>query len=200
MLERPIRVGDIVTVSGMNGKVDRIHIRATTIVNGDNQSIIVPNLAFITGDLVNWTLRDKVVRLTIKMTVAYGNDPDRVAELLLAVARDDADVLRNPVPSALVEEMTADGLAFVLHAHVPDPSLSGRVKHRLVREIQRRFEAEHVEMPMPTQKLLVDPTDMSSFRVDPHSATPPPPLLAVVAPAGRPMPTPLAETHRGIDE
>ncbi len=125
LLERPIRVGDIVTVSGMNGKVDRIHIRATTIVNGDNQSIIVPNRAFITGDLVNWTLRDKVVRLTIKMTVAYGNDPDRVAELLLAVARDDADVLRNPVPSALVEEMTADGLAFVLHAHVPDPSLSG---------------------------------------------------------------------------
>jgi small-conductance mechanosensitive channel len=200
LLERPIRVGDIVTVSGMNGKVDRIHIRATTIVNGDNQSIIVPNRAFITGDLINWTLRDKVVRLTIKLTVAYGNDPDLVAETLLSIARDDPDVLRNPAPSALVEEMTSDGLAFVLHAHVPDPSLSGRVKHRLVRGIQRRFEAEHVELPMPTQKLLVDPADMASFRVDPGSSTPPAPLSIHMGNVPRAVPAPVEDCNRGVDE
>src|SRR5262249_20905782 len=93
LLERPIRVGDIVTVSGMTGQVDRINIRATTITNGENQSIIVPNRAFITGDLVNWTLKDKIIRVTLRIKVAYGADPDRVAEVLLNIARDDADVL-----------------------------------------------------------------------------------------------------------
>src|SRR5207302_5729028 len=75
LLERPIRVGDIVTVSNMNGKVDRINIRATTITNGDNQSIIVPNRAFITSDLVNWTLKDKDIRISIRVNVAVGTDP-----------------------------------------------------------------------------------------------------------------------------
>ena len=55
LLERPIRIGDVVTVADTTGRVDRIRIRATTIVNGDNQSMIVPNRQFITGNLVNWT-------------------------------------------------------------------------------------------------------------------------------------------------
>ena len=87
LLERPIRIGDVVTVAGTTGKVDRINIRATTIINSDNQSMIVPNREFITGNLVNWTLKDKILRVPIKMTVAYGTDPDRVVELLLRIAR-----------------------------------------------------------------------------------------------------------------
>ena len=75
LLERPIRIGDIVTVADTTGRVDRIHIRATTIVNGDNQSMIVPNRQFITGNLVNWTHNDKILRVGIKLGVAYGTDP-----------------------------------------------------------------------------------------------------------------------------
>ena len=89
LLERPIRIGDVVTVAGTTGKVDRINIRATTIVNGDNQSMIVPNREFITGNLVNWTLKDKILRVAIKLSVAYGTDPDRVVNLLLSIARQD---------------------------------------------------------------------------------------------------------------
>ena len=70
LLERPIRIGDVVTVAGTTGKVDRINIRATTIINGDNQSMIVPNREFITGNLVNWTHKDKILRVTIRVGVA----------------------------------------------------------------------------------------------------------------------------------
>ena len=87
LLERPIRIGDVVTVAGTTGKVDRINIRATTIINSDNQSMIVPNREFITGNLVNWTLKDKILRVPIKVSVAYGTDPERVVEPL---ARDRA--------------------------------------------------------------------------------------------------------------
>ena len=67
LLERPIRIGDIVTVAGSTGSVDRIHIRATTIINGDNQSMIVPNREFITGNLVNWTHKNKILRVAIRV-------------------------------------------------------------------------------------------------------------------------------------
>ncbi len=143
LLERPIRIGDIVTVAGSTGKVDRINIRATTIMNSDNQSMIVPNREFITGNLINWTLKDKVLRVPIKVNVAYGTDPDRVVELLLEIAAADADVMLNPAPSASLETFGESSLVFGLSTFVPEPGMSGDVKHRLCREIQRRFIAGH---------------------------------------------------------
>ena len=206
LLERPIRVGDIVTVSGMTGKIDRINIRATTITNGDNQSMIVPNRAFITGDLVNWTLKDKIIRVTVRVRVAHGTDPDQVSDLLLAIARDDADILRNPMPSALMEEFSESSLIFLLHAYVPDPSLGGRVKHRLFTQIQQRFEAEGILIPLPTQSLLVKSADgvplaplaitSELHRVDPPGRTPPVPRRS----SARPVAEPADEGHRGVDE
>ena len=152
LLERPIRIGDIVTVAGTTGKVDRINIRATTIINGDNQSMIVPNREFITGNLVNWTHKDKILRVAIRVGAAYGSDPEQIVDLLLAIAQDDPDVLRNPLPSALLEELGDSALKFVLYAFVPDPSHVGRVKHRLSAEVQRRFaEAEH-RHPLPDSR------------------------------------------------
>ena len=152
LLERPIRIGDIVTVADTTGRVDRIHIRATTIVNGDNQSMIVPNREFITGNLVNWTHKDKILRIPIKLGVAYGTDPERVVDLLLSVARRDPDVVISPAPSAMLEGFGESGLLFALYAFVPDPALVGPVRHRLCSEIQRRFAEEGIVIPLPTPR------------------------------------------------
>ena len=206
LLERPIRVGDVVTVNGMTGKVDRINIRATTIINGDNQSIIVPNRAFITGDLVNWTLKDKIIRVGLKVKVAPGTDPDKVAELLVEIAKDDPDVLRNPLPSALMEEFCDSALVFNLSAHVPEPGLAGRVKHRLFTQIQRRFADAGILIPLPTQTLLLKPVDTASIgflnkltdpiRFDTASPVPAPPHGI----SRRETPVTIEEGHRGVDE
>ncbi len=197
LLERPIRIGDVVTVAGTTGKVDRINIRATTIVNGDNQSMIVPNREFITGNLVNWTLKDKILRVAIKLSVAYGTDPDRVVNLLLSIARQDPNVLLNPAPSAALEGFGDSALLFGLYAFVPDPGLVGDVRHRLCAEVQRRFVAEGIVMPYPTHELHVnhvpadltralvsrhdDPRETSPHRFDPPGRVPPPLHSAVVS-------------------
>jgi potassium efflux system protein len=206
LLERPIRVGDVVTVSGMTGKVEFINIRATTITNGENLSIIVPNRAFITSDLVNWTLKDKVIRVSIRVKVAHGTDPDRVADLLLNLAREDADVLRNPVPASFMEDFSDSALNFVLHVHVPDPSLGPRVRHRLFAQIQRRFSAEGIEIPLPRHDLRVHSgfdssgrislTPIEFPRVDPPSRTPPAPRMT----SQTPTPAAVEDCHRGVDE
>ena len=204
LLERPIRVGDVVTVSGMSGKVERINIRATTITNPDNQSMIIPNRAFITSDLINWTLKDKVIRVSIRVKVAHGTDPDRVSELLLALAREDADVLRNPVPVSFMEEFSDSALNFVLFVHVPEPSLGGRVRHRLFARIQRRFAECGIAIPLPTQELLVKPHGGPAFsslgdliRTDSASPTPPTPRSLSTHPS---IPSAVEDCHRGVDE
>jgi potassium efflux system protein len=173
LLERPIRIGDIVTVAGTTGKVDRINIRATTIINGDNQSMIVPNREFITGNLVNWTHKDKTLRVTVRVGVAFGSDPERIVDLLLAIAHDDPDVLLNPLPSALLEELGESGLRFVLFAFVPDPSHVGRVKHRLSAEIHRRFVEQNIGIPYPTHEvhLCRVPEDLTRVLEQPRVAT-----------------------------
>jgi small-conductance mechanosensitive channel len=196
LLERPIRIGDVVTVAGTTGKVDRINIRATTIVNGDNQCMIVPNREFITGNLVNWTHKDKIMRVAIKVGVAYGTDPDRVVKLLLAISGDDADVLIDPAPGAVLEGFGDSALLFALYAFVPDPGLVGTVRHRLCAEIQRRFSHEQINIPLPTQELLVSriPEDLTHalvtsrqdpaqfHRFDSARAAPPPPHSLSAAP------------------
>jgi potassium efflux system protein len=201
LLERPIRIGDVVTVAGTTGKVDRINIRATTIINGDNQSMIVPNREFITGNLVNWTHKDRILRVTIRVGAAYGSDPDRIVDILVAIALDDPDVLRSPIPSALLEELGSSALNFALYAYVPDPGLAGRVKHRLSAEVQRRFGEANVGIPYPTHEvhLFRVPDDLTRVleqprwapgaavhRPDPASHAPPSPHLAdAVIPARR---------------
>jgi potassium efflux system protein len=206
LLERPIRVGDIVTVSGMTGKVDQINIRATTIINGDNQSMIVPNRQFITGNLVNWTHKDKVIRLGIPVSVAPGTNLDKVSDLLLAIAHDDADVLNNPVPSAFIDSYGESALNFVLSVHVPEPSLMGRVRHRLYGQIQDRFAAAGIIIPLPTRQLHVHSIDLEgqvaglpktpNYRLDRKEVTPPPPVFATRLP----LPVPAEDCHRGVDE
>jgi potassium efflux system protein len=206
LLERPIRVGDIVTVTGMSGKVDRINIRATTIINADNQSIIVPNREFITSNLVNWTHKDRIIRVKIELGVAYGTCPDRVADLLLTIAREDPDVLRNPVPGASLESFGDSALQFSLNVHVPDPSLAGRVRHRLSGEIQRRFKEAGIEMPKPGREVHVRtlprewplglPARPPGVRFDPPAQAPPAPVISTSAPE----PTPEQAIHRCVDE
>jgi small-conductance mechanosensitive channel len=218
LLERPIRIGDVVTVAGTTGQVDRINIRATTIINGDNQSMIVPNREFITGNLVNWTHKDRILRVSIRVGAAYGSDPDRIVDLLMGIARDDPDVLRTPMPSALLEELGSSALNFVLHAFVPDPGLVGRVKHRLSAEIQRRFGEANVGIPYPTHEvhLCRVPDDLTrvleqprwapgagATRIDPATHAPPPPHVADPVSAARryqPAAEPDDAIHRPVDD
>ena len=217
LLERPIRIGDTVTVAGTSGRVDRINIRATTIVNADNQSMIVPNREFITGNLVNWTYRDKVIRVPIRLGVAYGTDPDRVVDLLQEIARADADVLRNPVPAAQMEGFGDSALLFGLYTFVPDPSLMGRVRHRLCAEIHRRFAEEGIQIPFPIQELHLNkiPDEVAraflhsrttgtgaetTNRIDPAARTPAGPHYFGESPH-KPVPAVYKEEYcRGVDE
>ena len=100
LIERPIRVGDVVTVSGTTGTVTKMALRATTILDHDYRELIVPNKKFITEDVMNWTLSDHKSRLVIKVGVAYGSDTSLVQSTLMKVASRHPLVVREPEPRA----------------------------------------------------------------------------------------------------
>jgi potassium efflux system protein len=99
LFERPIRIGDTVTIGTYSGSVSKIRIRATTITDFDRKEVIIPNKAFVTERLINWSLSDTITRVVISLGVAYGSDLDKVKEVLLKAAMEHPKVMHEPEPS-----------------------------------------------------------------------------------------------------
>ncbi len=148
LMERPIRVGDVVTVGNLMGRVTRIQIRSTTITLWDRSEMIVPNKDFITSKLINWTLSDSKRRITIQLRIAYGADLQRVKELLLDIARQHPDVLDDPAPQAVLVEFGDDSVRFDFRAFV-DFGAGERAKDDLQMAIDRTFREEGIELALP---------------------------------------------------
>lgn len=153
LFERPIRVGDYVTVEGMTGRVTRIRMRATTIVNWDHQEFVVPNKNFITGTLLNWTLQDMTTRIVVTVGVAYGSDTDRAQEVLLEVGRAHPLVLEVPPPLATFEEFAESSLTLCLKVHISHVDKRIQCLSELHSAIKKRFEAEGIEIAFPQRDL-----------------------------------------------
>ncbi len=118
LVERPIRKGDTITVGGIMGTVSRIKARATTIVDWDRKEIIIPNKQFITGELINWTLSDEVLRVIIPVGIAYGSDTAEAQRQLLRVAAENGRVQEDPPPTALFLGFGDSSLNFELRVFV----------------------------------------------------------------------------------
>ncbi|QLB13456.1 potassium efflux system protein [Bisgaardia hudsonensis] len=98
LFERPIRIGDIVTIGDISGTVSRIRIRSTTIVDFDKKEVIVPNKNFVTERITNWALTDSIIRVIVNIGVAYGSDLNLVKKLLLQSVSECQLALKDPEP------------------------------------------------------------------------------------------------------
>jgi small-conductance mechanosensitive channel len=153
LFERPIRVGDVVTVEGMTGTVTQIHLRATTIINWDRQEFVVPNKILITNTLLNWTLSAPVNRTIITVGVAYASDTEKALQILLDVAADHPRVLDDPPPQATFEQFAESSLTLSLRVYLPDLDNRMGTITDLHTEINKRFAAAGIEIAFPQQDL-----------------------------------------------
>lgn len=163
LFERPVRVGDIVTVGTVSGTVSRINIRATTIIDWDYKELIVPNKEFITSQLINWTLSDPTLRVVVDVGVAYGSKTPRVQELLLEIAANHPNVLTKPAPSAYFLGFGDSSLNFSLRVFVPGPSVMLTVKHDLHTAIDQAFRKEGIEIAFPQRDINIRQLDISGL-------------------------------------
>lgn len=155
LFERPIRVGDVVTVADVSGTVTRIHIRATTITDWDRKELIVPNKQFITGQVINWTLSDRIIRLLIKVGVAYGTDTDLVQKVLLDATKSLPAILTDPAPSAIFTGFGESSLEFEIRAYIPNVDNQLTLKHELYTAINKKLQQAGVEIPFPQRDIHV---------------------------------------------
>ncbi len=114
LIERPLKVGDIVQVGELVGTVTTISIRASTIRSGDGIETLIPNSSFIESNVTNWTYSSPRVRRAVKVGVAYGSDTRKVTDLLLAQAARHGQVLKDPAPRVIFDEFGSDALLFAL--------------------------------------------------------------------------------------
>lgn len=155
LFERPIRVGDTVTISEITGTVTRIQIRATTLLDWDNKELIVPNREFVTGHLVNWTLSDPTLRLICRVGVAYGSDTRLATELLYKVAANEPEVLTNPEPVVVFEEFGDNSLNLELRVFVAGLTTFRRLRHQINLAIDDEFRRNGIEIAFPQRDLHV---------------------------------------------
>ncbi|WP_044185181.1 mechanosensitive channel MscK [Metakosakonia massiliensis] len=118
LFERPVRIGDTVTIGTYSGSVSKIRIRATTITDFDRKEVIIPNKAFVTERLINWSLSDTITRVVIRLGVAYGSDLDKVKEVLLKAALEHPKVMHDPEPAVFFTTFGASTLDHELRLYV----------------------------------------------------------------------------------
>ncbi|EFB71792.1 mechanosensitive channel MscK [Providencia rustigianii] len=137
LFERPIRIGDTVTIGTYSGTISKIRIRATTIVDFDRKEVIIPNKAFVTERLINWSLSDTVTRITVSIGVAYGSDLDKVKRVLLQAATSNSKVMAEPAPGVYFLSFGASTLDHELRFYVRQIGDRAVTSDEVNREIDR---------------------------------------------------------------
>ncbi len=146
LFERPVRIGDVVTIGNLSGTVSRIRIRATTITDFDRKEIIVPNKVFVTDQLVNWSLSDTVTRVVIKIGIAYDADMDLARKLMIQAMQENPRVMRDPEPLVLFLQVTPSIFEHELRYHVSELSDRNPSIDEVLQRIVLSFREHHIDM------------------------------------------------------
>jgi len=167
LFERPITVGDIITVGDQDGVVTRIRIRATTIRDWDNKELLIPNKEIITGRLLNWSLTDTRLRLTVPVGVAYGSDAALALKILAETVADDERILKDPAPSIIFSDFGESSLNMVCRFYIDNAGNMWPVKTELHLEIYRRFEEAGIVISFPQRDVHLDSEKPLRISIDP---------------------------------
>jgi small-conductance mechanosensitive channel len=155
LFERPIKIGDRITVGHTEGDVIAINMRSTTIRSLNNISIIVPNTEFISSQVINWSHGDPKVRLVVQVGVSYNSDLDAVIRALREVAEESPNVLKNPAPDVLFSGFGDSSWNMELRVWLEDPKNYYSARSEINCAIVNKFRRYGIEIPYPQRDLHV---------------------------------------------
>ncbi|WJV63689.1 mechanosensitive channel MscK [Pectobacteriaceae bacterium CE70] len=164
LFERPVRIGDTITIGSFSGGVSKIRIRATTITDFDRKEVIIPNKAFVTERLINWSLSDTITRVIIRIGVAYGSDLDKVKEVLLQAARENPRVMVDPEPQVFFLEFGASSLDHELRLYVRELGDRSYTVDELNRAIDRLCRENNINIAFNQLEVYLHNTQGTEFK------------------------------------
>lgn len=155
VFEHPVQVGDSIEVGGTTfGEVRKIGFRASVVRTPDGADVIVPNSELIGSRVINWSLFDRLRRISISVSVAYGTDPNRVIDILLEIARKHPAVLAEPAPLAVFDRFADSSLNFTLLCWSSVDSFF-IARSELTIAINNAFSEAGIQIPFPQQDVHV---------------------------------------------
>src|SRR6266436_3434529 len=153
LFERPVRVGDRITIGEDEGDVQSINLRTTVVTTNDRISIIVPNSKLVSQRLINWSYGDPRARISIPVSVAYSSDIDLVTRTLLEAAEEVDNVLRDPSPKVQFLKFGDWSLDFRLLVWTNRPRLHTQIRSDINYRIEKLFRHAGIEIPFPQTEL-----------------------------------------------
>ncbi|MEP6569752.1 MAG: mechanosensitive ion channel domain-containing protein [Acidobacteriota bacterium] len=164
LFERPVRVGDRITIGEDEGDVQSIKLRTTIIYTNDRIAIIVPNSRLVSQRVINWSYGDPRARIATPISVATNSDVNHVTETLLLAAKDVENVLSEPPPKVQFLRFGEYSLDFRLLVWTRQPSRHPQIKSDINYRIERLFRERAIEIPYPTQEFLLKTRDASRLK------------------------------------
>ncbi|WP_350290730.1 mechanosensitive ion channel domain-containing protein [uncultured Croceitalea sp.] len=155
IIDKSLRVGDIVEVNGKVGKVFEIKLRTTRAITRDDKVIIIPNHHFISDIIYNYTQNHKSTREKVSVGVAYGSDVELVTRLLLETVQEQKGVLKNPKSFVLFEDFGDSALLFSVNFFISDSFSDPRTKSEIRYRIDTKFRANNVSIPFPQRDVHI---------------------------------------------
>ena len=168
LFERPIRVGDVITVGESSGRVVRIQIRATTIRDFDGKELLVPNKEFVTGRLLNWTLSNTNIRMKLDVGIAYGSDVRKAMSIVESLLEKHELVLDSPEPSVIFREFGDSSLVMSARYFFSDVEQRGYLLSDLHLKINDAFAEAGIVIAFPQIDVHMD-APQSSLSSDGNS-------------------------------
>jgi small-conductance mechanosensitive channel len=153
LFERPVRVGDRITIGEDEGDVQSINLRTTVVATNDRISIIVPNSKLVSQRLINWSYGDPRARISIPVGVAYKSDIELVTSMLIKAAEDVDNVLRDPTPKVQFLKFGDWSLDFRLLVWTNRPRLHTQIRSDINYRIEKLFREAGIEIPFPQTEL-----------------------------------------------
>lgn len=149
LFEKPVRIGDTVTIRDLTGNITKISTRAITIVDWDRKEIVMPNKAFITEQLVNWSLSDSITRIVLTIPATIDADSELVIKLLQQASDECEYVLKDPEPQVFLVDIQEGIQLFELRVFAAEMGHRMQLRsaiHKLILEAYRRH---HLTLPFP---------------------------------------------------
>lgn len=164
LLDRSVRLGDLVTIDNRYGEVSRLTARYVVVKGMDGTESIIPNETVITSTVLNHSYSDRIVRVDVALQVAYSTDLRKALELLLATARGNPRVVSTPAPIANVKALGESGIDIELMVWIGDPEQGrGNLRSDLLIEIAKAFHAHGINIPFPQREVRIVTPDRENL-------------------------------------
>ena len=159
LVERPLRLGDIVTVGGASGTVSQIGIRSMRMRTFDEFDLIVPNSALISDTFTNWTRSNSLMRVILAVGISYNDDPPTAIRIIEEILGEHPGIAPNPAPMVTVEQFGASSVDLRLCYYIDlRGSYSGFVtKSEVLTKIRDRFAEAGLSIPFPQRDVHIIP-------------------------------------------